>query len=52
MAFSGILLGVAEGKHKCSTAERSSCLNVETEPSLSDVGWGRGPKILFEGAHT
>ena len=30
----GTFLGVVEGMHKCSSAARSSCLNVETELNI------------------
>ena len=43
MDILALLLGVVEGTHKCSSAERSLCLNVKPEPRKSDV---------VEGTHT
>ena len=34
MDYFGTFLGVVEGMHKCFSAERSSHLNVETEPRI------------------
>ena len=37
MDFLEFFLSVVEGMHKCSSAVRSSCLNVETELRINDV---------------